>query len=64
MADQKTDISFKTIHLGSLLHEAFVGVGNSRINPRFHSTEVGGNLGLTRKSPIPAIGLYVRISAV
>ncbi len=31
----------------------FPGVGNFRVNPRFHRTDVGWNLGLTREFPTP-----------
>ena len=33
-----------------------VGDRNSRANPRFHPTDVGCNLGLTRKFPTPGNG--------
>ena len=31
---------------------SFIGLGDFRVNPRFHPTSVGWNLGLTSKSPI------------
>ena len=44
------DRSSNPLSIAAQIH-THVGVGNSRVNPRFHSTDVGWNLESTRKFP-------------
>ena len=47
MMQQKTRAIFAVLKAKLLIN--LVGVGNSRVNPRFHLTNIGLNLGLTQK---------------